>query len=79
MNRFNRDYALVRIADGRIIAESHDLARLESMRQDLAMEGVKAQIIKSDLPRAQEPTFVDTCIETAYGSTTRLSFQVRVF
>jgi hypothetical protein len=26
-----------------------------------------------------KPTFTDTCLETAYGTTTRLSFQIRVF
>jgi hypothetical protein len=29
--------------------------------------------------QAPTPAFVDTCLETAYGTTTRLPFQIRVF
>ena len=50
MNRFNRDYALVR-ADGRIVAESHSAGRLETLRGELADEGMIAAVVKSDLPR----------------------------
>ena len=50
MNRFNRDFALVR-ADGQIVAESHSADRLETLRSELADEGTIAAVVKSDLPR----------------------------
>lgn len=50
MNRFNRDFALVR-RDGRVLAESHNSARLESLREELSAEGVACSVVKSDLPR----------------------------
>jgi len=52
MNRFNRDFALVR-ANGSIIWESHDAARLEVIRQELADEGILTTVVKSDLPRSR--------------------------
>ena len=50
MNRFNRDFALVR-NDGRILAEAHDAARLEALRLELTHEGIACRVVKSDLPR----------------------------
>lgn len=50
MNRFSRDYALVR-NDGHVIAESHDAARLHTLRYELASEGVISSVVTSDLPR----------------------------
>jgi hypothetical protein len=52
MNRFNRDFALIR-ANGSVIWESHDVARLEVIRKELAEEGIAAKIVKSDLPRSR--------------------------
>ena len=51
MNRFNRDYALVR-KDGRIVCESHNVAHLEALRIELAEESIVSDVIKSDLPRS---------------------------
>lgn len=50
MNRFNRDFALVS-NDGKILMEAHNATRLETMRQELAVEGIVASVVKSDLPR----------------------------
>jgi hypothetical protein len=52
MNRFNRDYALVR-QDGSVIWESHDVARLYLIRAELADEGIESRVVKSDLPRSR--------------------------
>jgi hypothetical protein len=52
MNRFNRDYALV-LKNGWIIAESHNPARLEEFRRELAEEGTVSQVVRSDLARSK--------------------------
>lgn len=39
----------------------------------------RVEKLKAELATAKAPAFVDTCVETAYGTTQRLSFQVRVF
>jgi hypothetical protein len=53
MKRFSRDYALVH-ANGRILAESHNAARLDAMRSELAEEGTVSAVVKSDLPRSDK-------------------------
>ncbi|MGX9443886.1 hypothetical protein ACWX0K_15090 [Nitrobacteraceae bacterium UC4446_H13] len=52
MTRFNRDFALIR-SDGRVLAESHDAVRLESLRAELFEEGIVASVLSSDLPRSK--------------------------
>lgn len=52
MNRFNRDFALVR-QNGSVIWESHDAARLMQIRDELAEEGIIARVVASDLPRSR--------------------------
>ncbi len=51
MNRFNRDYALVRTSTGQIMAESHNEQRLEKLRAEYAEQDIECEVVKSDLPR----------------------------
>lgn len=67
---------------------SHDAAvdALTALGADRAADA--AQVIHDqriddelsrDLAHLPSPSFVDTCLETAYGATVRLPFQIRVF
>lgn len=56
MNRFNRDYALVRSGTGQVLVESHDLERLERIKSEYEAEDVQCEILKSDLPRSRAAT-----------------------
>lgn len=53
MNRFSRDFALIRSNTGQVIVESHDRARLERLQQEFADEDIACEIIASDLPRSR--------------------------
>lgn len=62
MNRFSRDYALVR-EDGAIVWESHYLERLEVMRRELAEEGIVARVVKSDCEMCAGSKWKSACPE----------------
>ncbi len=51
MNRFSRDYALVRTSTGQVMAESHSMERLERLLSEYAADDIACEIIKSDLAR----------------------------
>jgi hypothetical protein len=52
MNRFCRDFALVR-ENGSVVWQSNDAARLQVIRLELLEEGIKTRVVASDLPRSR--------------------------
>jgi hypothetical protein len=61
----------------RVAAESGEFVRhYESLPQEITIDRLQQW---GFLGRKSEVPFVDVCQETAYGTTTRLPFQIRVF
>lgn len=54
----------------------HDHAQNPAQKERTAR---RIEKFKAELAAATAPQFIDTCTETAYGSSQRLSFQIRVF
>lgn len=47
--------------------------------EDAATACERADMDPCECIKVIRPEYVDTCLETAYGTTQRLSFQIRVF